>query len=139
MKITPEMLARCGTEHGHQCAVFCWANDHKETWPELESMFAIPNGGLRSKVTASRLKAEGVKSGVSDIFLPVIRRKPNFIGSNYCYHGLFIEMKIPKGGRIEPEQIIFQGLMRERGYKAEICKGWIEAVQTLQDYLQLPK
>lgn len=29
--------------------------------------FAIPNGGLRNKITAARMKREGVKAGVPDI------------------------------------------------------------------------
>ena len=55
-------------------------------YPELELMYAIPNGGKRHIHTAVVLKQTGVKSGVPDIFLPVRRGK----------HGLFIEMKRKK-------------------------------------------
>ncbi len=33
-------------------------------------IFAIPNGGYRSKPEASRLKAEGVLAGVHDLYIP---------------------------------------------------------------------
>ena len=32
--------------------------------------FAIPNGGMRSKATAARLRVEGVQAGVPDICVP---------------------------------------------------------------------
>ena len=69
VKITPEYLAQSGTEHGHQAALMCWCTDHVGTYSELDLLFAIPNGGLRNRATAARLRAEGVKRGVSDLFL----------------------------------------------------------------------
>jgi VRR-NUC domain len=130
-RISPEQYAKAGTEHAEQVAVFIWANDEilaGRYVAELASLFAIPNGGLRSKVTAGRLKAEGVKSGVSDLFLPVPR---------LWYHGLFIEMKPLKTGRATDEQVQFIALMKSRGYGATVCRGWIEATQVIQSYLQL--
>jgi hypothetical protein len=53
-------------------------------------IFAIPNGGARSKATAGRLKAEGVASGVPDLCIPAWR--------------LWVEMKRTKGGSLSPEQ-----------------------------------
>ena len=55
------------SEHAHQVALFDWANLHLGRMPELAAMYAIPNGGARSKATAGKLKAEGVKAGVPDI------------------------------------------------------------------------
>jgi hypothetical protein len=131
-RITPESYAKAGTEHAEQVALFIWANDEiiaGRFVDELKSMFAIPNGGLRNKATAGRLKAEGVKSGVADIFLPVVR--PG-------YHGLFIEMKPLKSGRATDEQECFIMIMKSRGYAATICRGWLEASQVVTSYLQLP-
>ncbi len=59
--------------------------------PSLSLMHAIPNGGARgndsqtNKIRGAMLKAEGVKKGVPDIFLPVPLNG---------YHGLYIEMKV---------------------------------------------
>jgi hypothetical protein len=135
----PEQFAKVGSEHGHQVALFCWAAQMKPQYPELEWMFAIPNGGERNKIVAAHLKAEGVKSDVSDIFLPVPR------GS---WHGLFIELKRPdsikKGkkqyaGTASNGQLQFQAAMREAGYGAVVCVGWQEAVKVIEDYLNWEK
>ena len=123
--LTPEQIARAGTEHAHQVAVFVWAALQYSKYPELRLMFAIPNGGLRNKITAANLKAEGVKSGVPDIFLPVPRG---------CWLGLFIEMKKP-GGHVEKEQTKWMSDLRAQGYGAVVCVGWENAVIVLQQYL----
>ncbi len=47
-------------------------------------LFAVPNGGKRNAITASRLKAEGVVPGVSDLI---------FLYPNGIYPFLCIEMK----------------------------------------------
>ena len=83
------------TEEQEQAAVMEWAMLMAKQFPDLEDLFHIGNGGLRSKSEAVRLKRIGVKPGVSDLFLPAPVGK---------YHGLWIEMKRRKGGRLEPEQ-----------------------------------
>lgn len=124
--ITPEILARPGTEHSHQCAVFCWASLNTTRFPVLKWMFAIPNGGERNIIVAASMKAEGVKKGVSDICLPV----------PMCgYHGLFIEMKKLTGGKESKEQIEFGAFLTEQGYLYRCCYGWEQAVETLEWYL----
>jgi len=123
-QITPETLAASGTEHGHQAALFCWAASEPGT--QLKFMFAIPNGGERAPVTASRLKAEGVKSGVLDIFLPYPIRP---------HHGLFIEMKI-KPKKPTDNQIKFARQMRMQGYKTALCYTWEEGREAIRRYLR---
>ena len=125
--ITPESLAKSGTEHGHQAAIFAWAAQNYDRYPQLKLMFAIPNGGYRNAATAGRLKAEGVKSGVSDIFLPWPRRH-----DNYC--GLFLELKI---GSNKPtaEQLKFIADMTSNGYRAVWCIGWEQARDIILEYL----
>lgn len=127
-RITPESYAATGSEHAEQVALFIWANDNKHIYPELTSMFAIPNGGKRDKSVAGRLKAEGVKAGVSDIFLPY---------PNGAYAGLFIEMKPLSKRNLTNEQSEFIALMRERQYAATMCRGWIRARDVLIGYLTL--
>jgi len=109
------------SEHEEQKTLFQWARN----FPELTSMFAIPNGGHRNIITASRLKAEGVKSGVPDIFLPLARGK---------YHGLFIEIKAMKG-RATDNQDIYLDNLRLNGYRAEVCHGFAEAKKAIEEYL----
>jgi len=71
-------------EHDEQVTVISWADSNVSKYPQLRWLHAIPNGGHRSKAQAGKLKAEGVKSGVADLCLPVARRG---------YNALYIEMK----------------------------------------------
>ena len=123
--MTPEQLAKAGTEHAHQVALMCWAAMHFTTYPKLEKLFAIPNGGERNIAVASRLKAEGVKSGVPDLFLPVAR---------HGFHGLFIEMKKPKG-TIGPNQPKWEAYVKEEGYAHLYAYHWEQAASALEWYL----
>lgn len=94
---------------------------------ELKWMFAIPNGGYRDPREAANLKRQGVKAGVSDIFLPVPNGK---------YHGMFIEMKI-KPNRPTLKQKMFISQMLHNGYSCKICYSSEEAVKEIDKYMGL--
>lgn len=123
--ITPEQLAKCNTEHGHQCALFAWAT--LSGIPELKWMFAIPNGGERTVIGGARLKAEGVKPGVPDIFLPII-------SYSRATYGLWIELKTKKGV-VSPKQHEWLDELARQGYATRVCFGWEEARDCLLEYL----
>lgn len=89
-------------------------------------MYHIPNGGSRTKAEAGRFKAEGVKSGVPDICLPVAREQ---------YHGLYIELKRREGGRLSEAQKLWIEALRKLGYWAIVCRGWEEAAREIERYL----
>ena len=73
-------------EHKIQVALCQWlAAVHTV---EYALTFAVPNGGHRHVAVAAKLKAEGVKRGVPDLFMAVPRGDK---------HGLFIELKTEKG------------------------------------------
>lgn len=118
------------TEHEHQAALFKWASMNKYKHPELDLMFAIPNGGARHIAVAKKLKAEGVKAGVPDIFLPVPRENTRYSVA----YGLFIEMKKP-GGKIGKRQMPWIDALYKQGYACEICYGWEEAKDVIINYL----
>ena len=103
-----------------------WASATDERYLSLDTMFAIPNGGKRSKATAALLKRTGVKAGVPDILLPVARGG---------YHGLFIELKREKGGHVSPAQESFMEKLMAQGYKCEVCRGFDSAVACIQEYM----
>jgi len=109
------------TEHQEQVALIKW---FRVQHPKL-IMFAIPNGGARHIVTAMNLKAEGVLSGVSDLFLMKATSK---------YHGMFIEMKTKKG-KLSPVQKYFIEQAELQGYKAIVTHGFEEAQAGIQNYL----
>jgi hypothetical protein len=123
--ITPEQLAKSGTEQGEQVALLQWCALQRAKWPELALIFAIPNGGTRNPIEAARMKAAGVKAGVSDLFLPVARDG---------YYGLFIEMK-RKGGKASPLQLEFGRAVTNQGYAFHVCDSWQKAAEVIKDYL----
>ena len=90
-------------------------------------MFAIPNGGYRRPLEALRFKKQGVKSGVSDIFLPLPRGG---------YHGLFIELKVGKN-KPTRNQLDFLSDMEKEGYQCKVCYGSDEAIANILNYIKL--
>lgn len=130
--ITPEDLAKSGTEHGNQAAILCWANQNIKRYPELKWLAAIPNGGYRDKITAGKLKAEGVKSGIPDLLL-LVRRG--------IYAALWIELKRPKtvkkrAGVASGKQDEWIEQARSQGHAACVCIGWLHAVAIIEEYLK---
>lgn len=119
---------RVPTEEQEQIALFNWAEWMSNTkWPELAMMYHVPNGGYRNKAEAGRFRAQGVKSGVPDIVLPVARGG---------WHGLYIELKRTVGGRVSEEQREWLDRLTEQGYYAAVCRGWEEAKDAIEGYLQ---
>ena len=116
------------TEHEEQCLAVQWANTMSFRFPELDLLFAIPNGGYRAPLTAIRLKREGVRSGVPDLFLPVAR---------YDYHGLFLELKRAKGGNLSGTQKEWLKNLSEQGYLVKRSNGGEEAIYQLKCYLNI--
>lgn len=125
-KTVPPRTPRVEREHAEQAAVVEWVQWNLPRHRELELLFAIPNGGHRHPAVAGKLRAEGVKSGVPDLCLPVAR-----CGA----HGLYIEMKAP-GGRERPEQKWWRERLRQQGYHSEVCVGADAAITTLKSYLE---
>jgi hypothetical protein len=129
--MTPEDIAKSGTESSIQKALFAWCALNVGKYPELKWFHAIPNGGSRGDSVKSRairgmqLKAEGVKKGVSDCFLPVKR--------NDC-SGLYIEMKKP-GGKESVEQKEFGKFVIEQNFGYICCDSWEKAKDMLIMYL----
>lgn len=111
------------TESQEQIRFVSWCRNH----PIAKRIYHIPNGGQRSITTAVRLKAEGTVAGVPDLAL-------NYPHGNY--HGLFIEMKRIKGGKVSPEQQDWLEYLNSVGYKAVVCKGFDEAVNAIEVYLK---
>lgn len=113
------------TEHEEQVALFEWAGIASGQDPRLSLMFAIPNGSLRHRAVAAKLKAEGVRSGVPDVCLPA---------PSQGKHGLFIEMKA-LDGRPTDKQKGWIAALREQGYAACVCVGADQAISVIRRYL----
>ncbi len=154
--MNPEQLAAKGTESGEQRALMAWAAmaqlhgfgvaDDMNAYSReglaasltklgpvtsLRWLHAIPNGGYRDPATAARLKAEGVKAGVPDLFLPVA----HWLSPSYCFHGLYIEMKKGNSGRQSKEQIEFEEYCQVEAFRYVVCRNWREAAEAIKEYL----
>ena len=131
--ITPEQLAKSGSEDGAQLALLCWCSlpEIKLVYPELKYLYAIPNGGFRDKREAAKLRATGVKAGVPDLCLPVRRGK---------WSGLYIELKRPiqagkTKGKVSDEQKDWIQFLMSQGYGAVVCYGWEQARDMIIQYM----
>lgn len=141
-RVTPEQLAKSGSEDGNQAALFCWSASVLAQYPQLEWMHAIPNGGSRNVAEATKLVATGTRAGVWDIFLPVVAYKKGFANPEYgIYAGLYLEMKAPaarnkKNGGLTDDQIKFGEYVERTGYAIKVCYSWIEAKDVIIAYLE---
>lgn len=121
------MIYKKRSEATEQATLIQWCNLNKCVYPELGLIFHVPNGGQRNKTEARRLKAEGVKAGVPDLFLPVARGK---------FHGLFIEMKYGNN-KATPKQREWIIELNNQGYYAVVCNGFDEAKTTIESYIKM--
>lgn len=109
------------SEHQIQKAYFDWARLH----PEAKRAYAIPNGGHRNVVVASKLKAEGVRRGVLDVHLPIPR--------GGCA-GFWLELKHGKNN-LSPEQKIEVETLAKDGYAVAVCWDTLSAIDITNKYL----
>jgi hypothetical protein len=124
----PKKRAPSPTEHQEQAALFEWARLNEKREPWLRWLHAIPNGGKRDARTGARLKAEGVRPGIADIFLPAACESP-------VLHGLYIEFK-SKTGRMTQDQLEFAAYVRWQGYVHVTCNTWTFAAAVIINYLK---
>lgn len=158
----PDQIAKGGSEHSTQAALFAFCtvaamHGFAAAWawavgaalpkwtgvdaiPELRWYHAVPNGAnygddeRGSRITGGKMKAEGLRKGVSDTFLPVRR---------VWASGLYIEMKKPslkslkdKLAGCSDEQKSFGAFVQQQGFIFEVCYTWREAAEILQRYLE---
>lgn len=120
-------------EDTEQAIVFQWA----AYIPCLKWMFAIPNGAFLAgdkkarAVQMARLKKQGLKKGVSDIFLPLARNE---------FHGLYIELKrrrVDGRSQVSKDQSDFGKAMINEGYDYRVCYGADEAIAVIREYANI--
>ena len=126
-RLSDRTLEYLNSEHLQQAALIDWTNrpEIKECYPLLQWLYAVPNGGDRAMAVAVKMKAEGVKKGVPDLFLPVPRKG---------YHGFYIEMKYGNG-KTSKEQSEFLEFANYQGYHAGVYYCWHDARDALIEYL----
>ena len=107
------------TESAEQIAFVSW---FESTFPTV-LIFAIPNGGFRHKATAARLKAEGLRKGVPDLYVPKWR--------------LWIEMKRTKGGSLSADQKNWRDYLIGIGDAWMCAKGAKDAISQVNKFLDV--
>lgn len=127
------------SEHDEQVLIFDFALRLANRYPELDLLYAIPNGGelpyrriSKNKVWSperAKLIQEGMKPGVPDMCLPVARNG---------FHGLYIELKF-KDNKPTAEQEVWINKLVEQGYLAVVCWGGVDAIENICEYLGIPK
>lgn len=128
-EMTPETIAKANTEWAHQTAFFAWCSTAEDE--RLKFCFHVPNGGLRDKITAGRLKACGAKAGVPDVCVPIPCGQ---------YHGLYIEFKKPgeetkKNGGKSDDQVKWQKFLQSQNYGYFVAYNYLQAIEVVLQYL----
>lgn len=122
------------SEHEIQCAVIEWWAYACKRWglPEF-ALYAIPNAGAGAqKGQAGKMKAEGVRKGIPDLFLASPNNPGRYPG---LWRGLYIEMKSANGKLSDEQRDVSEYLMRQ-GYKWVECRSVEAAQQAITDYLK---
>lgn len=85
-------------------------------------IFHIPNGGHRATSVAKKMKAEGVRSGVPDLYIPAWK--------------IWVEMKRATGGRLSSEQKDWIKYLSGIGDEVIVAKGATDASRQLLQVLR---
>jgi len=123
---------RAQPEHEHQRQLFSWADDAitRLALPDVEWLYAIPNGGHRHKATAGKMKAEGVRAGYPDIGLDVARSG---------FNGFRGELKAPGAPGANENQRRWHAWLKRQGYCVVVCHGWEAMRDEIIGYLTMDK
>lgn len=108
-------------EHSLQVGCLTWL---RMQYPNV-LVWATPNGAWCGIKQAMKLKAEGLAKGVPDLQIPMARKG---------YHGLFIEMKNGKKGRVSEEQMAMMVRLKKEGYMCAVCRSIDDFMSIVNDY-----
>lgn len=161
---TPNQIAKSGTEHGEQAALFAWANmaamrgfaaanddqcytvagyaeatyGTQSAIPALHWYHAIPNGGSRGDDAKTRqIRGGALKAeGVKQGVFDTF-----WPYTNTFFAGLYIEMKKPSlrpkrggSGGVSDEQQAFGDYANGQNYCVRVAWSWAEAAAIVQAY-----
>ena len=124
--VKPRTNRNAQPEAIEQAKVIAWARANERNYPYLWMLHSSLNGLKRTKNAQGKAKAQGMLSGVPDLFMPVA------IGDS---KGLYIEMKSAKG-RVSVEQSRYLKCAAENGYAVSVCYSANEAIKRIEDYYQ---
>lgn len=137
VKPTVATHGRPATEHEEQADFVRWFRRAYGNGPGLNAtgvrIFAVPNGGGRSKAEGARLQSEGLAAGVPDLCVP-------------AWGPLWIEFKAAKtlgarggmigGGHVSPEQENWHAYLRSLpGQTVLVCYGADDAKEQVGAFI----
>ena len=120
-------------EWEEQVQVFDYAEYAARQDPRWLLLFATLNGLKLTIGQAVKAKRAGMRRGVPDIWLPVLKRWPD---GNIRWVGQVIDIKRVKYGVESDAQKWRMDRLREQCWKADFCKGAKETIATLEEYLR---
>lgn len=124
---TKKTISKREIEGEEQASLIAWFS---QNYPNIAHLLIhIPNGGYRKNAFEGwRLKQQGVRKGVSDLFLAMPSKD---------YHGLWVEFKAapPNNAKPSEEQLFWLSEMKKQGYAAHLCLGEKEAKKVIIDYI----
>ena len=124
--IKPRTKRNAQPEAIEQAKVIAWARANENNYPYLWMLHSSLNGVKMTKAQAGRAIAQGMLSGVPDLFLPVPKNG---------YHGLFIEMKYGSNKVTENQEKFLQNAANV-GYAVSVCYSANEAIKRIEDYYE---
>ena len=124
--IKPRTKRNAQPEAIEQAKVIAWARANENNYPYLWMLHSSLNGVKMTKAQAGRAIAQGMLSGVPDLFLPVPKNG---------YHGLFIEMKYGSNKVTESQEKFLQNAANV-GYAVSVCYSANEAIKRIEDYYE---
>jgi len=110
------------TEHQIQSAFFKWWDMNYRS----PLAWAVPNGGFRHITTAIKLKLEGVRPGIPDVFISIPKGK---------WSGLFLEFKTKTGTLTKPQKFYLDALSKA-GYQTAVVRSVDEAISVVHEYMK---
>lgn len=123
-------------EDQEQAAFFTWLRIRHPL--AYEHAYHVPNGGSRgggdrrsAQIEGARLKAQGVKAGVPDIWIPLRRG---------AFAGLVVEFKAtpPHDAEVSKEQQQWVLRMKAQGWRSEVVLGLNALRRLIDEYMSLP-
>lgn len=109
-----------------QGMIMTWARWNEAKYPALKWLYHTPNGGLRDKATASKLKRMGAKPGIPDLLLHMPSGE---------HRGLAIELKYGANKPTKDQDAWLMHLSKQ-GYFVNVCYTYDDAIKIIEDYVK---
>ena len=125
-------MKRRDLHHEFQVELINHLKLHEGRFPDLKLIHANPMGEERTKSGGARLKAEGAKAGIPDLFLPVARYSKQ---RKEFFHGLYIEIKAYPRDELSPEQLWWKERLEGQGFDYYVARDMMETLNYIKAYL----